>query len=306
MKSSLCLGTVQLGMAYGINNKAGKPTRREAIQILDTAYLRGIRVFDTARAYGDSELVIGEWLAGNKKMRGNIEICSKLSPHVLRGFEEDKSKINEIVELETRESLARLHTDYIDWFMFHTPEYIRNSLAVDAVLRCKEKGIIKNVGVSIYEEADALYAIDKLVDCVQVPFNVLDQRAAQLRIFDIALDSGVKIFARSPFLQGLLLMRLEEIAIKMPLALNYVSAFSGISDSYHISRVEAALQFSLSFGVPIVFGVESISQLNEDIDLASHAPVLECVQNLCNKFVGIEKAIVFPSLWKNDPPKRSQ
>ena len=52
--SELSLGTVQLGMSYGISNSTGKPDREEAFSILDTAAEEGITVLDTAAAYGDS------------------------------------------------------------------------------------------------------------------------------------------------------------------------------------------------------------------------------------------------------------
>ena len=60
--SELSLGTVQLGVSYGINNQSGKPDRTQAFGILDTALTNGISALDTAAAYGDSEQVIGQWL----------------------------------------------------------------------------------------------------------------------------------------------------------------------------------------------------------------------------------------------------
>ena len=58
--SELSLGTVQLGVSYGINNQSGKPDRTQAFGILDTALTNGISALDTAAAYGDSEQVIGK------------------------------------------------------------------------------------------------------------------------------------------------------------------------------------------------------------------------------------------------------
>ena len=52
--SELSLGTVQLGVSYGINNQSGKPDRTQAFGILDTALTNGISALDTAAAYGDS------------------------------------------------------------------------------------------------------------------------------------------------------------------------------------------------------------------------------------------------------------
>ena len=60
--SRLSLGTVQLGLNYGINNSGGKPDRELAHKILNSAINNDINILDTAGAYGDSEIVIGEWL----------------------------------------------------------------------------------------------------------------------------------------------------------------------------------------------------------------------------------------------------
>ena len=60
--SVLSLGTVQLGLNYGISNADGKPSQQTANAILDCAMARGINTLDTAGAYGDSEVVIGSWL----------------------------------------------------------------------------------------------------------------------------------------------------------------------------------------------------------------------------------------------------
>ena len=60
--SVLSLGTVQLGLNYGINNADGKPTQEASNAILDCAMAKGINCLDTAAAYGDSEVVIGNWL----------------------------------------------------------------------------------------------------------------------------------------------------------------------------------------------------------------------------------------------------
>ena len=57
----LGLGTVQLGLPYGVANKKGKPDREAAMEILKTACQNGMDSFDTAAGYGESEAIIGEF-----------------------------------------------------------------------------------------------------------------------------------------------------------------------------------------------------------------------------------------------------
>ena len=59
--SSLTLGTVQLGIPYGINNTSGMPDYELSKSILDTARSLGITSFDTAKGYGVSEQVLGRY-----------------------------------------------------------------------------------------------------------------------------------------------------------------------------------------------------------------------------------------------------
>lgn len=59
--SAMTLGTVQLGMEYGIANKSGMPSAQKAFEILDTAIEGGINSFDTSNGYGESEEVLGKY-----------------------------------------------------------------------------------------------------------------------------------------------------------------------------------------------------------------------------------------------------
>lgn len=58
--NKIALGTAQFGLDYGISNHLGKTGASEAGKILQFAWDKGIRTLDTARAYGDSEIVIGQ------------------------------------------------------------------------------------------------------------------------------------------------------------------------------------------------------------------------------------------------------
>ena len=60
--SKFTLGTVQLGLDYGMANAVGKPSEEQAFGILDAAFEAGVNSLDTAVAYGTSEEVIGHYL----------------------------------------------------------------------------------------------------------------------------------------------------------------------------------------------------------------------------------------------------
>lgn len=77
----LCIGTVQFGMKYGINNQLGRqPTLNESMEMIGIAIEKGIEYIDTAAAYGDAELILGKYFKDNGISK-NIKIISKLKPN---------------------------------------------------------------------------------------------------------------------------------------------------------------------------------------------------------------------------------
>lgn len=294
----MVLGTVQLGMDYGINNSIGKPTRQESLAILESAYEQGIRIFDTAFAYGDAEEIIGEFIT-TRKLDDQVQIISKLEPNCVP---ENSENVFDIVESKLRTSLSRLHLEVLDGYLLHTSPYIFRAEIVNALHRCKVKGLVKNIGVSIYEEAEALAAVrSPLIDYIQIPYSVFDQRLSQTDFFKLAKANGKKVFARTAFLQGLIFMAEEKIPDYLSGAKKYLKEFDTIINQYGISRLEAALMFSLSNpGIDdFVFGVDTIKQLNEIMSVAASLEYnSDCVATLLNKFLHIEKSVIFPSLWK--------
>ena len=62
------LGTAQFGMNYGVANTTGRTSDNEAFEILDYAKKLKINTIDTAKAYGESEDVLGKYfLNANEK-----------------------------------------------------------------------------------------------------------------------------------------------------------------------------------------------------------------------------------------------
>src|ERR1700730_13089956 len=84
MKNSgkLILGTVQFGMPYGINNILGKPDIKLALELLNHAYEGGIRILDTAEAYGNAQEVIGAYHEAFPLQR--FEVITKLASENLK------------------------------------------------------------------------------------------------------------------------------------------------------------------------------------------------------------------------------
>ena len=162
---------VRLGKTEIVVNKNGfgaLPIQRisdeAAAALLNKAYDGGIRFFDTARAYSDSEHKVG--LAFEKK-RESLYIATKTGAQTGEGLREDLKK-----------SLENLRCDYIDIYQFHNPAFCPRpgdeSGLYDAALEAKKEGKIRHIGITNHRLYVAKEAIESgLYETLQFPFCYL-------------------------------------------------------------------------------------------------------------------------------------
>lgn len=263
----LMLGTVQLGMPYGLGAARGGIDEPAAHAILDAAWARGIRGLDTARAYGEAEARIGRWLRRCRPSPAPF-IVSKFPPL-------GESERADAVEAALLASLRLLARDRIDFYLAHRGSDLLRP-GVLAVLRdLTAAGKIGGFGASIYgaEEGRSLLGIEDLT-ALQLPLHLANTAASDARVLEAAARRGVSVFARSVFLQGLLL------ADPHTLDRNFFAAAPVLVRLEDLARragtTRAALALSAVRALPavaaIVVGVDSVAQLDET--LAAHtAPV---------------------------------
>ena len=139
-------------------------TKEEAVALLRRAYEGGIRFFDTARAYTDSEEKVGAAFAG---MREKIFIATKVPRFTVEAFWED---------LHT--SLSKLGTDYVDLLQFHNPDFCPKpgdgTGLYEAMLEARDQGKIRHIGITNHRLGVAREAIASgLYETLQFPFSYL-------------------------------------------------------------------------------------------------------------------------------------
>ncbi len=296
----LCLGTVQFGMKYGIANQIGRqPTWEESFAMLDEAVSSGIDTIDTARAYGEAELVLGEWLKNNPENK-QLNFISKLRPNVI---DETASDIEGIVEKEICDTLHRLDIIKLDGYLLHTPEYIYRSDIVAALVHMKERGFTDHIGISIYDIKEGEAALDTgVIEYLQMPYSILDQRGVKEQFLKKCKDKGVITYTRSAFLQGLILMKEDSIPSNLENVKPYMHKLDQILSKYDIDNTMAVLQFvkaheDIDY---LVFGVETVNQLKEDIYRFNEGIMPEeCVKEIEDSIGRIDDSVIFPSLWSN-------
>ena len=137
-------------------------SKEEAVPILRRAYEGGIRYFDTANSYTDSEEKLGLALAD---VRRNIVISTK-----------SMGRDHDTVAKHIQMSLERLKTDYIDLFQFHMVsswDEVDNG-AYEAAVEAKEKGWVRHIGVTSHSIRFAQEAVASgRFETLQYPFSYL-------------------------------------------------------------------------------------------------------------------------------------
>jgi len=139
-------------------------TKEEAVIILRKAYEKGVRFFDTARAYSDSEEKLGLALADVRK---EIFISTKTM-----------SLTSEKIKADLETSLSLLKTDYVDIFQLHNPAVCPKpgdgSGVYETLLDLKAAGKIRHIGITNHRLHVAKEAIlSGLYETLQFPFCYL-------------------------------------------------------------------------------------------------------------------------------------
>jgi aryl-alcohol dehydrogenase-like predicted oxidoreductase len=201
MAPHLCLGTAQFGLPYGITNAAGQVAEPEVRVLLAEASAAGLTLLDTAQAYGDAEAVLGRTLPSGHGFR----IISKFPAQSQSAFTADDRLVwDQAFGL----TCVRLGKPCLDGLLLHSAadlhkpggEHLREWL-----LSLRQSGLVRRLGVSIYGSADLVGVAPDLLDLVQLPLSLYDQRLLVDGTVASLRAQGCAVHARSLYLQGLLL-----------------------------------------------------------------------------------------------------
>lgn len=285
----LAIGTAQFGLPYGVANKSELMSIKEAELLLDTANGFGVKTLDTAIAYGISEQRLGEIGVANWR------VISKL-PAVpdLKSCPNKKKWIFE----EINQSINRLKVDSLYGFLLHRPQQLMEDGGDEiysALQQLKADGLVHKIGVSIYEpsELDALYESYKF-DIVQSPFNIFDRRLLSSGWLSKLHKDNVEVHVRSVFLQGLLLMKKEEIPCKFNHWSSVFDSWYKFLDDQSLSPLEACLKYTLSFSEisNVIVGLDNLAQLHQVIEASKSLTTL-----LPNDFQLNDVDLINPACW---------
>ena len=272
--SSLGLGTVELGIDYGIDAPGhfGRPAVADSIRVVHAALDAGVNYIDTARAYGDSEKVLGSALNGR---RDQVVLATKAFTRSPDGSDLAGEALRSHMRAELDTSLQLLHTDYLDLWQVHSLD--ANALAQIEVMaevfgEAQQKGKVRWTGASVYGTEHPSLALESDVfDVLQVPYSVFDQRLDDEAI-PMAAKQGVGIVARSILLKGVLTTKAEHLPEHLDALRFHSRRFRDLVEASGLDLTPA--QVAIAFGLAhphignVLVGVRTEHELAENLKAA--------------------------------------
>ncbi len=182
--SVLGVGTWQMGGTNKFGLTYGNVEDNESIKAIHTLVENGVNLIDTAPVYGAdgaSEKVVGKALLDLE--RSKIQLVTKF------GNANDPQTGARIIDnsydkimTEIDESLERLQTDYIDFYLMHYPdENVPVQETMKALNELKEAGKIKYIGLSNPTKELILEAEQYAnIDAVQLQYSMVNRENEEL------------------------------------------------------------------------------------------------------------------------------
>ena len=296
------LGTVQLGLAYGIANNSGQPSRRRAKRILQSALSSGINTFDTARGYGQSETILGELIQGLTPS-GHALIISKFTISPANENRLESAFFEAAASL--KQSCLELQVRPLPICLFHcsmdNDVHKIAGILPEIIVRLKNEGLLEYAGFSAYfpEDIPTIIGIEE-VDLVHFPLSIFDQRVLHRGIVEELKAERKKTIARSVFLQGLFFLESTQVPNHLVPLREPLEKLKLLCQYHEISVARAAVSFVRDVpGVDfLVIGADSGEQVNELVRLMKGPKLSDTLRaEFLNAFGNLEASLLSPGLW---------
>ncbi len=249
-------GTATFGNRYGVANLAPTTFLQEPRILLESVRSQGIQTIDTAPAYGEAEKIIGDFQTENGQFRIHTKLSGKAATSTSAAIRSIKNSVN------------RLNVKKIEVLYFHSVEtFLNNSKSenLNTLGEIEDSGFVDKIGMSVYSESE----IERIalewpqIKVFQVPENILDQRLMNSKIVADLSCLGKQFIVRSIFLQGLILMKSNEVPVKLSGATANLETLDQSIEKINLSRLDAAVSYLslLKWASGYVIGAVNSEQL---------------------------------------------
>ncbi len=250
------------GISVPQNGFGALPIQRisveESVKLLRKAYDGGMRFFDTARAYSDSEEKLGAAFGDGYVKREDIIITTKTAAKTPEEFWE---------QLDT--SLKNLRTEYIDVYQFHLMGQCwkpgDGTGMYECMLEAKEQGKIRHIGGTAHKLNVAMeLATSGLYETVQYPLSYLSTQE-ELELIHTCNRENVGVICMKGLAGGLI--------TNSEAAMAFVSQFDGTVPIWGIQR-ESELDEWLSY-------MDNTPSMNDEITAFIEKERQDLAGNFC-------------------------
>ncbi|MBN1855922.1 MAG: aldo/keto reductase [Dehalococcoidia bacterium] len=198
--SEVCLGTMTFG---------DQVSEADAISMTHAAMDAGLNFLDTANMYvgGRSEEIVGKAITSRRE---DVVLATKVAMPIGPN-PNDSGLSRKHIMRAVEDSLRRLHTDYIDIYYVHKPDY---ETPIEETLRALDdlvhQGKVRYLACSNYrafQVEKALWVSDthnlSRFECIEPPYNLLT-RDIEYELLPVCADEGLGVCAYNPLAGGLL------------------------------------------------------------------------------------------------------
>jgi aryl-alcohol dehydrogenase-like predicted oxidoreductase len=298
--SAVALGTVALGTRYGIAGPGQdrRPRESDALALLRYAADGGVTLFDTARAYGDAERLVGLALGHRTEciIATKVTVPGEGDRKAMTSADLRKALIGALTS-----SRRMLRRDVLDIVQIHnaTPEILASTEIMDVLTENRGRGMIGFLGASVYSVDEAMAAIAAgWIDVLQVAFSILDQRMRQ-RVFEAAKLADIGVVTRSAFLKGVLTERAKWLPPRLgPLRDGADRARQSMGVSWD-QLPQTALRYCLAEErvASVLVGPSTQRELDQALDAVAAGPLPAPEFAAAVDLALTEETLIDPRLW---------
>jgi aryl-alcohol dehydrogenase-like predicted oxidoreductase len=231
--SPIGLGLAALGRPGYINIKHAedlehdydvKNMEHHAHQVLDAAWQAGIRYFDVARSYGNSEIFLASWLANCHIRPGEVSVGSKwgyiytANWLVEATIHETKEHSVDVLRRQYHESDANLG-QFLGLYQIHSATLesgvLENKAVLSELARYRDNGLVIGLTLSGPRQAETLLSAMEIIEngqplfeCVQATWNLLEQSSGDA--LKVAHERGLGVIIKEALANGRLTTKNDE------------------------------------------------------------------------------------------------
>jgi 2,5-diketo-D-gluconate reductase A len=241
--------------ALGIG--VGELTEAQAEHAVSSALEIGVRLIDTAAAYGN-ETAVGRAVAASGIPRAEIFVTTKLATED-QGFTKAQDAC--------KASLERLGMDYVDLYLIHWPggDAGRYVHSWGGIMKSREDGLAKSIGVANFTPDDLENVVDLTYFTPALNQIELHPLLNQSALRAVNAERGIVTQAYGPLGVGKLL---ENATVQ------------SIAGEYGKSAAQVLIRWSLQLGNSVISRSSSAERIAENFDVFEFELAAEHMEQL--------------------------